>query len=102
MDAYLIVFSKLVLELYSLFQPFEAPGMNVSESKPGESSAWYTPVSFLFFKGGHAQKFLNSLLRIIYLHLLGIVVFVLDANIPCLLFIIVFIFEVISQYYQPR
>ena len=36
MEAYLLVFSKLVLELYSLFQPFEAPGMTVLESKQWE------------------------------------------------------------------
>lgn len=36
MDVYLVVFPKLVLELYSLFQPFEAPGMIVLESKPWE------------------------------------------------------------------
>ena len=53
------------------------------------------PIAFFIFHCWHTQEFIDSFIRIIPLHLLGVVVFVLYADIASLLVVTVFVFEVV-------
>jgi hypothetical protein len=55
------------------------------------------PISFLFLECRYAQKLVYSSLRIVALQLLCIVVFIFDVDIAALLFVVVFVFEVVAE-----
>ena len=55
------------------------------------------PVAFLFFQCRYTQKFIDSLLWIIGLHLLGVVVFIFDSNVSRFIVVGVFVLEVITN-----
>jgi len=60
-------------------------------------SAASLPVALLLFKCPNAQKLIDRFFRIVDLHLLGIVVFVLDVDISTLIFVLVLVFEIVAD-----
>lgn len=54
------------------------------------------PITLFFFHRRYPEEFVDSLIRTVGLHLLGIVVFVLDADITGLFVVVIFILEVVS------
>ena len=56
---------------------------------------WSLPVALLVFHRWHSQELIDGFVRIIHLQLLGIVVFVLNADIASLLIIAIFILKVV-------
>lgn len=75
---HIVVFPQLKLQLDGLLQAF----------KP--------PLSLLWLEGRNPQKLGDGILRVAELQLLCVVVFVLDVDIARLLFIVLFVFKVIS------
>lgn len=103
MSTHIAVSPKLEFEFDCLFQPFESPGHEISayQASHGQSNFQiqgqrYVPVAFVLFQGRYTQKLIDGLLRIIPLHLLGVVVFILDPDISRLIVVRIFILEVIS------
>ena len=106
MYTHIAVSPKLEFEFDCLFQPFESPGHEISafhcqHEKPEpewqiQRQREYVPVAFVLLQGRYAQKLIDGLLRIIPLHLLGVVVFILDPDISRLIVVRILILEVIS------
>ena len=106
MSTHIAVSPKLEFEFDCLFQPFESPGHEISafhcqHEKPEpewqiQRQREYVPVAFVLLQGRYAQKLIDGLLRIIPLHLLGVVVFILDPDISRFIVVRIFILEVIS------
>lgn len=102
-STHIAVSPKFEFEFDCLFQPFESPGREISayHASHGQSEFQiqrqreYVPVAFVFFQGRYTQKLIDGLLRIIPLHLLSVVVFILDPDISRLIVIRIFILEVI-------
>lgn len=55
------------------------------------------PVAFLLLHRRYTEKLIYGLLRVVNLDLFGIVVFVLDSDVPRLIFVCVFVFKVIPR-----
>jgi hypothetical protein len=76
--AHLVISSKLVLKFDGLLQSLESP------------------FALLCLHGRDPQEFFDSALRITLLCLFGIVVFILNTNIGGVLFVALFVIEVIA------
>jgi hypothetical protein len=91
--ANLVISCKLELKFDGLFESFEPPS-NVSLPEWRRVSS--IPVPLLLFQRGDAQEFVYGPFRILALQLLRIVVFVFNVDITALLFVIVFVLEIIT------
>lgn len=97
--AYIAISSQFEFKLDGLFQSFESPGkcQRLLSYKPKIQSDGPVPVAFLFFQCRYTQKFIDSLLWIIGLHLLGVVVFIFDSYVSRFIVVGVFVLEVITN-----
>ena len=75
----LVVLAEHKLDFYRLLEALEAP------------------FALLLFQSGEGQELGNGILRVGLLHLLGVVVLVLDVDIPGVLVLVVLVLEVIAS-----
>lgn len=93
----LIVAAQFELELDGLLQALESPVPLSVHVRPAVCpAAVYTPVAFFLFESGHTKEFINSLLGVVGLHLLGIVVLVLNVDVAALVLVFVFVLKVVA------
>lgn len=103
--SYIAISLKSELDFDSLFQAFEAPvwvsitNITNTDIRAQERAI---PITLLLFQRRHTQKLIYSLLRIIRLHLLSVVVFILDPDISRLIIVGIFVLKVVAVVKKAR